>query len=476
MRSTRTILSIIVSAVLIISLFPLQAFADEIFVSPTVTTGQAECIGSDSVAIMFSEYDLGDAEDIIEFGIEISADADFTDASNQVSISAESIYFISGLEAATTYYYRAYMLDEAQNVYQGDTETFTTPAETAAGAIRDSKRTIMSEVAFMNALLEPYGLDAAVLANLPEKEDGYYEELASYANISDINGTLDFSSMPTESVPSGQTPPALSTPSAPGSIDVEDLWAESELLGGRFEYACYIAGINNSRDSYAGDYVDEVVYMYLSHYVDMQPVDRGTTLNYNSNARKFSAWITNYDRQVYDSYLNVSQAGNAADDMREAAAGFLNLAGSTSELAHAAVALTKSANTVKILTTAANARLSGEEAEELGEAIGAVVLDLNDDKTSEEIINDVIDGLDGHDFSQPTKDFITSTAVSIVLSIAFGAALVTPGVGILVGAAILAANIFTMSYLDIYQGIAWIAMEQSLSGRIPGRILRYYGI
>jgi hypothetical protein len=479
MKQARAFISIVVTAILALSLLPAQALADDPPVIPTtsVTTGQAESIGSDSVAITLSEYEAGPIENISEFGVEIATEQDFSDAIRHIGIGSGSLFFISGLVPETTYYYRSYMLDEDDNEYYGDEESFDTPAEAAVGTVRDSRRTILTEIAYMNALIEPFGVNAGELADLPEKEVGFYEELARYANISDQEGLLDFGSMPTQTTSSSQTASYSSYSTQSQSItNVVAQKDEYDLFGERFEYACYIADLNMGRDPDASTYEDEVVYMYLSHYIDMIPADVGTTVDYNSNSRKFSAWITEYDREVYDSYLRVSQAGVVADKMRATAAGIASLGNSTSDLATAAKSLTKSASVLQIAATTASAVLTEEEAEGVGVAIDSLIEGLNEDKTPQEVIEGVYEGLDGHNYESETQDFIISTATSIALGVAFGTLAVAPPIGILIGAAIFTVNFCSMAYMDLYQYVAWLAMGQSLSGRIPGRMLRYYGL
>lgn len=476
MKHIRAFISIAITVVLMLGLLPAQALADDPFEVPTtqVTTGQVECIGSDSVVITLSEFISGSIEEVSEFGVEIATEQDFSDAVRHVGAGSENLFFISGLMPEETYYYRAYMLDEDENVYYGEEESFNTPAEAVIGTARESRQTILTEVAYMNSLLAPYGVSVGDLASLPEKEEGFYEELARYANISVQDGALDFSSMPTAST----TPSvASSTPTYSGSAtNFAEAMDEATLFGKRFEYAYYIAGVNKLRDPDAGDLEDEVVYMYLSHYIDMISADVGTAVDYNSNARKFSAWITYYDREVYDSYLNVSGAGYAADKMRAAVVGIADLGTSIPNLSDAAISLAKSADFLTAAMTGLNSKLAAEDAKNVGEALGAFRVALDDDKTPEEVIGEVRDNLDGHDYERETVDYIVSTVASIGISIALGTLAATGPVGLLVGAAIAAVNLCSMAYLDMTYYVAWLGMGYSLSGRIPGRMLRYYGM
>jgi hypothetical protein len=179
---------------------------------------------------------------------------------------------------------------------------------------------------------------------------------------------------------------------------------------------------------------------------------------------------------VYDSYLNVSGAGVAADKMRQAVAGFASLGTSMSDLGNAVVSLTKSASLLQVTTVLASSALTTSQAEDLGDALIQLRAALDDDKTPEQIVAEVYDALDGHNYGEETIKFMVSAAISIMLGVAFGTLAATGPVGILVGVAIGAVNLCSMAYVDMYQYVAWLGMGYSLSGRIPGRILRYYGM
>jgi hypothetical protein len=498
MKAIKPFVSTVLSLTLVLCLLPLQAlqaFATEFDDPPQieVTTGIADCISSSSVAITLSSFDVGSLEGAVEFGVEIATVDDFTDVARHTSNGSASLFFINGLTAETDYYYRSYLCDEDESYYYGAAESFTTPAEQADGTVHESRRAIISEITYINTLLEPFGVDVGQFASLPEKDPGFYEELAAYANISNLDGLLDFSSMPTAQSVSqntsttsplgGQTSSmsvrSPSTTSSSLSGNAARILApqnDADLFAARLEYALDIAQVNMNRDPDAGSVEDETVYMFLSHYIDMQPGDVGTVPSVNSGNPKFSAWITYIDREVYDNYLNVSGFFTIADNMRAAAIGIVNLGTSTAVLGAAASALNTTKGIVRTIVEAINTGVTVYQEQDVGEAIVSIIEGINGDRDPEEIIEDVYDALDGADYGKATKDYIVSSGLSLVLSVGFGIASSPAIGGPAVRAAILAVNLISMGYFEIYQSVAWLGMELSLSGRLPGRMLRYYGM
>lgn len=508
---TTTVISTVLATILVIGLMPVQVFADVLSDNPPeVVTGHAECISSDAVAITLSSFK---ADAITEYGIEVATDDLFSDAVVHIGTGAGELFLVNGLDDGTTYYYRSYLYCDNGTVYYGDTETFSTPPVPIQGTTRQSKSQMVADIAYMNSLLSEFDIDAPTLVSLPEKDPGFYEELAGYANISSQSGTLDFSTMPTQATlqPSASPTPVvqeqelaerveadeaielevipeevleaapkevIQTMSAPRRAisDFVQLRADSELVGARFEYACYIAEVNFARDRDAVDLEDEVVYMYLSHYIDMQPRDLGTTVDYNSNSGKLSAWITYYDREVYDSYLNVSGKWVVADSMRVAADALYSLGSNTLNLGTAASAVSKSTNFINTTLLAATIYKEGEHIGDTGEAINAAINSLNDDKTAQEVVDDIYTLIGGHNYEKAVEDFIVSTALSVLLSFGPGTSLIPLPITLLVGTAVFTVNMTAMLSSDLTSYIYWLQMEQSLSGRVPGRILRYYGM
>ena len=154
--------------------------------------------------------------------------------------------------------------------------------------------------------LDRIGLTPADL-ELPERDDDLYEQVAA-----GLDAWLD-----AQSGTRAAAVPAV----APRASEEERLTAE------RLAYAGYIAQVNSARDRRAGALDDEIVYMYLSHYVD---VPRGLLpgLADASNHNQYlSAWIADDDRFVYDRFLSTHGTLEHAHALKEAASTLVNLQG-----------------------------------------------------------------------------------------------------------------------------------------------------
>ena len=73
--------------------------------------------------------------------------------------------------------------------------------------------------------------------------------------------------------------------------------------------------INNARDPNNRGFGQETIYMYLSHYVDIPPAYLGGCKK-NDESPYYANWITNDDRDVYDSFLRVLDGLNKMEDFR----------------------------------------------------------------------------------------------------------------------------------------------------------------
>lgn len=191
--------------------------------------------------------------------------------------------------------------------------------------------------------LDRIGLTADDLA-LPERDDDLYAEVAD-----GLAAWLEDQGTAVAEVPVG----AREQRSAPARASDE----ADALTRDRLAYSWHIAEVNAARDRRAGPMESEVVYMYLSHYVD---TPRGTYpgLGAHSNHDQYyAAWISDDDRRVYDQFLKTNSTlagGNALvesakalvglkglpswetltnlRDLRAAAQGWLDVRGTSSDL------------------------------------------------------------------------------------------------------------------------------------------------
>ncbi|AWB89158.1 hypothetical protein C2138_06060 [Salinibacterium hongtaonis] len=229
--------------------------------------------------------------------------------------------------------------------------------------------------------------------------------------------------------------------------------------GGRAAYAAQIAAVNSARDSNARTPAQETMYMYLSHYIDMSPSHVGTTCNHNSEAPRYSAWITSSDRNAYDQFLATMNLTSAVTTFGDAvsAAGVLqgspNLTRNISKVADAAAFLTEAAD----FTFSANAAL--------GLADQLVVSHQNGD-TAEQAIADLEASLSP---DMPTTYAAAATGVAAAL---LAPSIVLPVVGI--GLAVL--PVYTMLGATIINYAAWSSLIYTSNSRVSGRMMRYLGM
>jgi len=202
----------------------------------------------------------------------------------------------------------------------------------------------------------------------------------------------------------------------------------------------------------------------------------GTTVDYNSNARRYSAWITYIDRESFNSFLSLANLTTKANAMREAAVALAGLGTSVSDLGSAARAIGQTASIAEAVITTAAAADSTGYAVELGTAVPTLIQSLNDDKTPQQIIDDIHSVLSPYNYGEETVRFIVSAAISITLCAAVGTLAIATPVSLIFSAAVYAANMASMAFFDVSSGIAWLGMLNTYSARLPGRILRYYGM
>lgn len=83
--------------------------------------------------------------------------------------------------------------------------------------------------------------------------------------------------------------------------------------------------INNERDPNNRGLSREIVYMYLSHYVDIPPEYIGETCDANDEEPYYANWITNDDRDAYENFIRVINGVKAVEE-------FMNLLDSAKSL------------------------------------------------------------------------------------------------------------------------------------------------
>ena len=82
----------------------------------------------------------------------------------------------------------------------------------------------------------------------------------------------------------------------------------------QFIHAKESAIINNKRDPNNKGLSREIIYMYLSHYVDIPPEFIGETCDANDEEPYYANWITNDDRDTYESFIRVINGVKEVED------------------------------------------------------------------------------------------------------------------------------------------------------------------
>jgi hypothetical protein len=83
-------------------------------------------------------------------------------------------------------------------------------------------------------------------------------------------------------------------------------------------HAKVAAIINCQKDPNNRGLSRETVYMYLSHYIDIPPAYIGETCNANDEEPYYANWITDDDRDVYESFIRVINGVKAVEEFMNA--------------------------------------------------------------------------------------------------------------------------------------------------------------
>lgn len=163
---------------------------------------------------------------------------------------------------------------------------------------------IMAEIMETNRILHRCGLTLADLQRIPIKSPEFYEGLKEVLQEESHNQSAQCNAFRTFSS-NGSSPDNT-------SIDWEQVFNptgnpaisnESRTSAEMWGYAYEMATLNLTRDPKARDLYQESKDMYMSHYVDIKSGPEYHVNKARSNDGYFSAWITDLDREQYDSYL-----------------------------------------------------------------------------------------------------------------------------------------------------------------------------
>ena len=234
--------------------------------------------------------------------------------------------------------------------------------------------------------------------------------------------------------------------------------------------------LNNARDPNNRGLSRETVYMYLSHYVDIPPAYMGETCDANDEEPYYANWITDDDRDVYESFIRVINGVKAVEEFTNAL-DFIK--GAKGKLEDYQKEIMKKGffgfvkdkfkkNFKKFLKDYGSSLISGKSPSDyFKEKIDEIAEHFNyidEDTPEDEVISKIQERLG--------KDFVDSESLDCV-SDAFTAAFET-AIGNLspITAAFTIAKLPLMFMTTLAPKAAVASMLYSLSGRLAGRVMR----
>jgi hypothetical protein len=144
----------------------------------------------------------------------------------------------------------------------------------------------ISQRYYVDLEMEKLGLDLNEMLELPKRE-GFFEEAENL--LSDV-----------KPISSG------------ASRNMQALSEEVTIEAKRLKYAGEMATWSVSKNPNL-DYDKEVLYMYLSHYIDVrQPLHSSNGISDNSKGPIYAKYITNSDRKDYTNYISRGSANKSA--------------------------------------------------------------------------------------------------------------------------------------------------------------------
>jgi hypothetical protein len=258
------------------------------------------------------------------------------------------------------------------------------------------------------------------------------------------------------------------SPTTTSSAESTDVEATGCDEGGRFSHAYQTALSNSAQDGNARDIGSETVDMYLSHYVDMPDSQVGDTCDVNDESQYLSNWITNDDRNVYDSFLSESSALDLTAKTVTAidAANSFKSAPENYRKAKKAVIEDGWGQLVWVVPTGVDTLAAGKE---ILTNFDDVIVDLqgNADPRAE------VDAIN----SRLSYDGYTSAGIEWMIAIIAGALMPEPEGGpLLFDVGLATLDLYTVMATDVIPQGAVAAMQASLSGRVSTRLERYWGL
>lgn len=257
-----------------------------------------------------------------------------------------------------------------------------------------------------------------------------------------------------------------------------------DLLGERYSYAIKMADKNREIDPNVKDIGKEVIYMYMSHFIDIPTGILSHVDPAISEDEYFSFYITNDDRAAYELYFkkqgdkrNISDLARGVSNLKDISSTkdvYKDLKGIgdkiTTVFSQSADKYEKVKEILEGYETADKAHDLMESYKKIGDNVKKVISQEYESHNPETVIRTLKEDFKLEDYDELYKDFIIDSTVSFVISVASGGVLTLPNIGGLL------IKQTAYAFSDIYDTANWLSLVQYTRMRVANRMMRAWGM
>ena len=195
--------------------------------------------------------------------------------------------------------------DEVSSIINITENTFLYPIYVHIGALSDRIDTDLLSHSIILAegyqeMLDEIGVSDEFVSNLPTQDANFYEYLNNYMeNNIDVSNSKD-------------------------SIRLSNRMAETIETAEMAVYAVEMAEWSKAKRPEL-NLNDEVVYMFMSHFVDIQTPFEVSRVDQHSESGLLAKWITDYCRRCYDQYFETGSATQFKADVTKSVISIVDL-------------------------------------------------------------------------------------------------------------------------------------------------------
>lgn len=299
---------------------------------------------------------------------------------------------------------------------------------------------IISETTHLSQVLDEVGLPLQEILELPMPKASFLNDAQQYAATDSGRSTI--------------------RPTSP------------TLLSQRIAYATKVADESVRRKPWLNlDPHMEVVYMYLSHYVDVRdPNDITSPVDFNSLGGTLAMYILPNDRQNYDIYMRKGSAGRAADSLIDVSQSLISLKGNIEkqkEILGTVGTLVSKGSKLAITWPG-----MGSDADSLKKNADTIFNSIKKNISSAESIESLIKLIDADLVLETINPKLKKDIIETVLGIAVSVA-VSGGVGSILVGVMFGINQLQFYSKQFYDHVNWIALSSIRNMRIANRVWEY---